>query len=335
LKRNKIFLVLLILITPLTGLEAKVKNLRVAVVQMESKNGNIVSNLNHATEFINQAAAKGAELILLPELMSTGYIFSTAIWDAAECKNGPTEKWMKSSSARLGVWLGTSYLEADGEDFFNTFVLTAPNGKIAGRVRKQKPAGPEAFFFRGDTGSHTISTKLGKIGVGICYENYLCFLPQLLYDNEVDLILMPHSAPIHGLDGSSIASFYAKLLGIPAIMVNKVGSFYSPPLRFLSPTLIAEGWRPMVNTFPGKSAIADSDGNIKAKMGSDEGILVEDVRLNPSLKTKLELKCDNRWIKAPPHKKQQYYDKTENLGSAWYSESSERKQRAVSISCKE
>jgi len=253
-------------------------------------------------------------------------------WNAAEPKNGPTEKWMKSSSARLGVWLGTSYLEADGEDFFNTFVLTAPSGKIAGRVRKQKPAGPEAFFFKGDTGSHTISTKLGKIGVGICYENYLCFLPQLLYDNDVDLILMPHSAPIRELDGSPIASFYAALLGIPAIMVNKVGSFYSPPLRFLSPTLIAEGWRPMVNTFPGKSAIADADGNIKAKMGSDEGILVEDVSLDSSLKTKLELKCDNQWIKAPPHKKQQYYDHMENLGAAWYSESSERKQRAVSIS---
>jgi N-carbamoylputrescine amidase len=335
LKRKIIFLVLLILITPLTGLEAKVETLRVAVVQMESKNGNIIANLSHAKEFINQAAAKGAELILLPELMSTGYIFSTEIWDAAESKNGPTEKWMKSSSARLGVWIGTSYLEADGEDFFNTFVLTAPNGKIAGRVRKQKPAGPEAFFFKGDKGSHTISTKLGKIGVGICYENYLCFLPQLLYDNEVNLILMPHSAPIRELDGGPIASFYATLLGIPAIMVNKVGSFYSPPLRFLSPKLIAEGWRAMVNTFPGKSAIADSDGNIKAKMGNDEGILVEDIRLDSSLKTKLEFKCDNQWIKAPPYKKRQYYDHTENVGAAWYSESSERKQRALSISSKE
>jgi N-carbamoylputrescine amidase len=267
--------------------------------------------------------------------MSTGYIFSTEIWDAAESKNGPTEKWMKSSSARLGVWLGTSYLEADGEDFFNTFVLTAPNGKIVGRVRKQKPAGPEAFFFKGETGSHTISTKLGKIGVGICYENYLCFLPQLLYDNEVDLILMPHSAPIRELDGSSIASFFATLLGIPAIMVNKVGNFYSPPLRFHSPTLIAGGLRPMVNIFPGKSAIADSDGNIKAKMGSNEGILVKDVRLDSSLKTKLELICDNQWIKTPPHKKRQYYDYMENLGASWYSESSERKQRALSISSKD
>ena len=335
MKRYKLFLVLLILITPFTGLEAKVKTLRVAVVQMESKNGNILSNLNHATEFINQAAAKGAELILLPELMSTGYIFSTEIWDAAESKNGPTEKWMMSNSARLGVWLGTSYLEADGEDFFNTFVLTAPNGKIVGRVRKQKPAGPEAFFFKGDTGSHTISTKLGKIGIGICYENYLCFLPQLLYDNEVDLILMPHSAPIRELDGSSVASFYAKLLGIPAIMVNKVGSFYSPPLRFHSPTLIAGGLRPMINIFPGKSAIADSDGNIKAKMGSDEGILVKDVRLDSSLKTKLELSCDNKWIKTPTLKKRQYYDYMENLGSSWYSDSSERIQRALSISSKE
>ncbi len=91
----------------------------------------------------------------------------------------------------------------------------------------------------------------------------------------------------------------------------------------------------MISKFPGKSAIADSDGKIKAKMGSDEGILVKDVRLDSSLKTKLELKCDNRWIKTPPNKKQQYYDYMENLGPSWYSECSERKQRALSISSKE
>jgi hypothetical protein len=118
-------------------------------------------------------------------------------------------------------------------------------------------------------------------------------------------------------------------------MVNKVGSFYSPPLRFHSPTLTAGVLRPMISQFPGKSAIAGSGGNIKAKMGSDEGILVKDVRLDSTLKTKLELKCDNQWIKAPPHKKRQYYDYMENLGAFWYAESSERKQRASSISSKE
>lgn len=123
-----------------------------------------------------------------------------------------------------------------------------------------------------------------------------------------DVAAIRHTLKLACRMGWNRASFYAKLLGIPAIMVNKVGSFYSPPLRFHSPTLIAGGLRPMVNIFPGESAIADSDGNIRAKMGSDEGILVKGVRLDSSLKTKLELICDNQWIKTPPLKKRQYYD---------------------------
>ena len=88
-------------------------------------------------------------------------------WDAGEPSNGKTVQWLKATSRRLHVWLGTSFLEADGADFYDTFVLTAPSGEEAGRVRKQNPAGPEAYFFRGDIGPHVITTAIGKIGVGI------------------------------------------------------------------------------------------------------------------------------------------------------------------------
>ena len=144
----------------------KAKTVRVAAVQMESKNGLIEANLEHATRFVDKAAQKGAKLIILPEFMPTGYIFTTAIWDAAETKEGPTVSWLKESSKKLGVSLGTSFLEAEGEDFFNTFVMTTPNGEEAGRVRKQTPAFAEAYFTKGDAGSHVINTELGKIRSG-------------------------------------------------------------------------------------------------------------------------------------------------------------------------
>ena len=81
---------------------------------MESKNGLIEENLEHATSLVDRAAQEGAKLILLPEFMPTGYIFSKAIWDGAEPKEGPTVKWLRENSKRLGIWLGTSFLEADG-----------------------------------------------------------------------------------------------------------------------------------------------------------------------------------------------------------------------------
>lgn len=71
------------------------RTIRVAAVQMESKNGQIEANLKKARHFIDQAAQRGAKLIILPEFMPTGYIFTSAIWDAREPKEGPTAKWLK------------------------------------------------------------------------------------------------------------------------------------------------------------------------------------------------------------------------------------------------
>ena len=84
-------------------IEGKVTNVRVAAVQMESKNGLVQTNLEHATHLIEQAAQKGARIILLPEFMPTGYILSAEIWNAAEPKEGATVKWLKKNSKRLGA----------------------------------------------------------------------------------------------------------------------------------------------------------------------------------------------------------------------------------------
>jgi N-carbamoylputrescine amidase len=108
--------------------ENQTVTIRVAAVQMESQNGDIKRNLAHATVFVEEAARKGARLIALPELMPTGYILTKEIWNAAEESNGFTVQWLKKNAARLGVFLGTSFLEADGDDFFNTFVMTDPDG---------------------------------------------------------------------------------------------------------------------------------------------------------------------------------------------------------------
>lgn len=310
--------------------------LRVAAVQMESKNGLIEANLEHAAGFIEQAAEKGAELILLPEFMPTGYAMSKAIWDAAEPKEGQTVKWLKENSKRLNAWLGTSFLEADGDDFFNTFVMTTPDGEEAGRVRKQTPAVWEAFFTKGDASPHVIDTEFGRIGVGICYENFHCYLSQMMYHQSVDMMLMPHSAPTpmqNPLCTREYVEWYddvhrectqrsARLLGVPAIMANKCGPWQTP---------LPRPFPPQNSSFPGLSAIADSDGTVKAQLGNKEGVIVKDVTLDPSRKTHAPPQCWGRWaIKVPWQTK--LFRAMEAFGRLSYSSSSERKRRARGIS---
>jgi Carbon-nitrogen hydrolase len=101
---------------------ARVRTLRIAVVQMQSGDHDIEWNLKRATALAETAAAKDARLVLFPELMPTGSYLSFETWDAAEPSDGETVQWLKSTSSRLRIWLGTSFPEADGEGLFDTFV---------------------------------------------------------------------------------------------------------------------------------------------------------------------------------------------------------------------
>jgi len=318
----------------------KPRTIRVAAIQMESQNGPIEANLAHATSLVNHAAEKGAKLILLPEFMPTGYIFSKIIWDNGEPKEGSTVKWLRENSKKLGVWLGCSYLEAEGDDFFNTFVLTNPDGTEAGRVRKQTPALMEAYFCKGAIGPHSIDTQLGKVGVGICYENQLSFLPQLMQKQSVDIILMPHSSPTpsqsrlysskaierYNNQVREVARRNSRLVGVPVVMADKCGTWESP-VPF--PWSILAGKQK--SSFPGLSAIVDSDGTVKAQLGREEAVIIEDVTLDPSRKVHEPPKCYGRWAFEGPRARNLFLVE-EAVGRLSYSLSSARKKKARQIS---
>jgi N-carbamoylputrescine amidase len=148
------------------------------------------------------------------------------------------------------------------------------------------PAGPEAYFFRGEVGSHVINTTIGKIGIGICAENYYCFIASQMLQQSADLILMPHASPdmsegggLPSPPGTHVASWYAKNLGIPVAMVNKVGRSYKPPPNEIK------------GFFPGQSAIVDSDGTVRQSMDDKEGIGIADVSLDARRKTRATSVC--------------------------------------------
>jgi N-carbamoylputrescine amidase len=316
---------------------AHIKDLCVAAVQMASENCEVEANLQRAGGLAEEAARLGAELVVFPEFMPTGYIFTREIWNAAEPHDGPTIQWLRKTSKRLGVWLGTSFLEAQGEDFFNTFALTDPDGREAGRVRKQTPAAVEAYFFKGEKGDHVIRTDIGNIGIGICYENQLSYLPRLMYSHSVDILLMPHSAPSftpHPLVRTrtieaysevlrALPAHHARMLGVPVVFVNKCGPFQSP-----TPGI---PFYRQDSRFPGESTITDSEGSILARLGSEEGVIVEDVRLDPSHRSTAAPRCNGRWSMNVPWEINAF-TVAQLQGRAVYDLSRERRRKARKIS---
>jgi N-carbamoylputrescine amidase len=197
--------------------------------------------------------------------------------------------------------IGTSYLEVAGEDFWNTFVLAGPEGLHAGRVRKEFPALFEARTFRGEPGPHVLDTPLGRLGVAICFDAHTAAVARRMVDADVDLVLAPHCycvprepsratsrADIERLTRNlaEIAPLYARTLGVPAIATNRVGDW--------------DAARGQAFTFPGQATIADSDGAVVARGGTDEGVAIADVCLDPARKTHRAPRAYSRWIYPGP-----------------------------------
>lgn len=161
-------------------------------------------------------------------------------------------------------------------------------GTVLGTVRKQHPAGAESHFFRGEENDHVIDSPLGRIGVGICQENYRCFLPMHLHALDADLVLTPFSYPdlsatggLGSPPGSVIGGWYARQLGIPVVTSNKTGNW------------------PQVSGayFPGESAIVAADRTVIGELDDQPGILVSDVTLDQTAKTKPDATCIGPFLK--------------------------------------
>jgi N-carbamoylputrescine amidase len=269
------------------------RSLRIAVVQTESEDGAVARNLARAAALVERAASAGAVLVALPEFMPGGYSLGYDAWDAAEPQGGATERWLEELAKRLGIHVGTSYLEASGEDFYNTFALADPSGAIAGRVRKSVTADLEGRLFRAEAGPHVIATSLGRIGIGICQESYRCSLAAQLHEEDADLVLLPHSFPdlsesggLGSPPGRFVAQWYARQLGVPVAMINKVG-----PWQLSLPDIPQ-----MRGRFPGLSAITDASGAVRSELGADADFAVSEVSLDPALHRAPQYACTGAFV---------------------------------------
>lgn len=281
------------------------KTLKVAAIQLRCDPGQREANLARVSELVSRAAAEGASLVLLPELVPGGYELTEAIWESAETISGPSVAWLKSTAARHGIHLGMSFLEADARDFFNSFVIATPQGEIAGRVRKNPPASAEAYFFRSGSDPHYIDTRIGRMGVCICYEALLYERLREQFTCRVDLLLIPMSAgtptpkfPLRKRDAAAfdanirgLAEHHAKALGVPVVMANKCGPLVTP-----MPGALPD----QETSFPGLSAVVDSDGFVRSQLGALQDIAIGEVSLDPARKSPTLGRAHGRWALPVP-----------------------------------
>jgi N-carbamoylputrescine amidase len=153
---------------------------RVAAIQTSFSNV-VEENWDRAERLIRQAAAKGAQIVLMPELFERHYFCKTqeavyfgqaSSWDAH-----PARARFEALAAELKVVLPFSFFEKAKQAYFNSVAIIDADGTTLGIYRKTHiPQGPgyeEKFYFSpGDGGLKVWQTAYGCIGVGICWDQW-------------------------------------------------------------------------------------------------------------------------------------------------------------------
>jgi N-carbamoylputrescine amidase len=156
------------------------RELTVAAIQM-SMADDLGTNVAAAERLVRQAAARGARLILLPELFEGPYFCKDQLPEhlarAVPVEGHPTVEHFRAVAAGLGVVLPLSVYERAGQAAFNTVVMVDADGSVLGTYRKSHiPDGPgytEKYYFTpGDTGFRVWHTEAGTVGLGICWDQW-------------------------------------------------------------------------------------------------------------------------------------------------------------------
>lgn len=211
---------------------------KVAAVQMCCA-PTVEENLQHAEALVRQAAANGAQMILLPELWERPYFCQQRRYDfyqyALPTEENPAVQMGKRLAKELNIVLPISFFERDVNELYNSIACIDADGEILGVYRKTHIPDDhfyqEKFYFKpGNSGFMVFNTKYGRVGIGICWDQWFPETARCLALNGAELLFYPTaigSEPI--LDCDSMPHWRRVMQGhsaanlMPVVAANRIG----------------------------------------------------------------------------------------------------------------
>ncbi|AIQ33461.1 carbon-nitrogen hydrolase [Paenibacillus sp. FSL R5-0345] len=247
------------------------RNVKVAATQM-SCSSNIDENIRKAETLAREAAAQGAQIILLQELFETPYFCQKEKADyyayATELEHNKAINHFTAVAKELQVVLPISFYEKKNYARYNSLAVIDADGTILGKYRKSHiPDGPgyeEKFYFNpGDTGFKVWNTRYAKIGVGICWDQWYPEAARVMSLMGAEILFYPTAIGSEPQDGSidSKDHWQTCMLGhaaanlIPVVASNRIGEEIDEDSSI---------------NFYGSSFIAGPQGNKIVEAGRDE-----------------------------------------------------------------
>ncbi|RKN85911.1 N-carbamoylputrescine amidase [Paenibacillus ginsengarvi] len=215
------------------------RNVKIAATQM-SCSSNIDENICRADALVRQAAAEGAQIILLQELFETPYFCQKEKADyyvyATELEHNKAVNHFRAVAKELKVVLPISFYEKKNYARYNSLAVIDADGEVLGKYRKSHiPDGPgyeEKFYFNpGDTGFKVWKTRYAKIGVGVCWDQWYPEAARCMALMGAELLFYPTAIGSEPQDGSIDSKDHWQMCMrghaaqnlIPVIASNRIG----------------------------------------------------------------------------------------------------------------
>jgi len=174
--------------------------MRLSLVQMNATT-DVADNVNRACEWIEEAASQGADLVVLPECFNNFYFFQYRDYDYvrfAEPDDGYSMSRVREQARQNCVHvIATIYEEERPGLYYDTAMVIAPDGSIAGKYRKTHPGNYrslEGIYFRAGTQFPVFDIAGWKVGIVICYDTLFPETTRCAMLNGAELICIPFCA---------------------------------------------------------------------------------------------------------------------------------------------
>lgn len=227
--------------------------LRIGLAQLALPPLDVEANVVRTVAAVEEAAAAGASLVVLPELASTGYVLDHAmLLPVAEeiDRTGPALSAWSACAERLGVTVVGGFAERVGQQLYNAAVVFGPDGMLTGHYRKLHLfAGETEVFAPGDLGLPIVDVGDLRLGLLICYDLRFPEALRILAVEGVDVVTVP-TAWVGGFDRDRVpmadigqvrtARVLANLNATPLACASQVGR--TGPFEFLGSSVLIDAF---------------------------------------------------------------------------------------------
>lgn len=259
------------------------QNVTIAAIQMACHSNDPNTNIIKAESFVRAAKEKGANMILLPELFETKYFCQERNYEyykmATEVDNNPAIKHFSKICKELNIVMPISFFEKSNNTTFNSVAMINADGTILGIYRKTHIPDDhyyqEKFYFSpGNTGFKVWDTAYGKVGVGICWDQWFPEAARCMALLGADILMYPTaigSEPILECDSrphwQRVMQGHAAANIVPVVAANRIGTEKVEPNA-------ENGNQTSSLTFYGSSFITNETGEIIQQLGNNEEGLI-------------------------------------------------------------